>query len=75
MPFVEEKYDGLPPWWYWIGLVLRPIEGSRGTYERFRCSHVTEKGREAFQQAESIDLSEDGYIRSHGKAIYTVCII
>lgn len=78
MPLVDEKYDSpaSPRQGDWIGLVLQPVQGSRGTYERFATSEVGDKGRRAFQQAEnSMDLSEEEYLSNHGNGIYTICIM
>lgn len=76
LPLVDEKYysprESLR---YWVTLLLRPVEGSRGTYERFGLSDMTEKARDAFQQAESLELSEEEYLESHGKGIYTMRIV
>ena len=78
MPLIAERYDSPSSSQQgdWIGLVLRPVEGSRGTYERFAEGDVADKGRRAFQQAEnSMKLSEEEYLSKHGNGIYTICII
>ena len=75
LPLIDEKYYSpreSPR--HWVTLLLRPVEGSPGTYERFGLSDMTEKARDAFRQAESLELSEKEYLESHGKGIYTIRI-
>lgn len=72
IPLVAEKYGSRD----WVGLVLRPVQGSRGTYERFAESEVADQGRRAFQQAEnSMKLLEEEYLSEHGNGIYTICVL
>ena len=36
---------------------------------------MKEKARDAFEKAESLELSEEEYLQSHGNGIYTMRIV
>lgn len=75
LPIVSEIYEYKHEQkHYLICLLLEPITGKKGIYQRYGICDLV-KAFDIIQEAKKFPLDEDLYVQAHGEGIYTIVII